>query len=229
MKKFLVLFLAFGSVLTLVACGNKSDVDSSTKDVVVDDVISADDVDLEISDVVVPSEYQFNLSVSVNVEWKDQSVDMNIYKKGNKMLYEVNKFAAAGDMPFSPKKSLIIGNVMYTNLEMNWEDLWFKSEGSGMEFGDVFDLESMQKEFADAEVTKKESINGKKMVCFYKDWGKACTYKGVFAYGEWVDPDTGEKSIIKISNYKTRVKDSLFKEPTDVKTMEELSKLLMAQ
>jgi len=65
---------------------------------------------------------------------------------------------------------------------------------------------------------KMEKINGKKMVCYYgtdgeAGAGKSCLYKGVFAYGEYTYQ--GNTTKIHVDDYKNRVRNSVFKAPSE--------------
>lgn len=223
----------FGFVLSLAACGNKDAKTHTTDENVNTGNVAVANVDTTGNTTPDANfdEYQLNFDLtSSDASGNDMAMNMDVFQKGNKVLYVMNKMPVTDKAPFVTRKSLTTNGKNYIEIEMNGETNWFVAEGVDQSLLDqqMFNLGQMQEELKkDADSVKKETIDGKKMVCYYKNDGtqdgKACTYKGIFAYAEAVMLDgTNVKTVMKVSNYKDSVKDSVFKEPKDAKNMTEL-------
>ena len=122
------------------------------------------------------------------------------------------------DMPFTPKKSLIVDGVAYSQVEKDGETFRFSIPGMEEE-DEMFNLKEMSTVDMSIVVdTKSEKINGKKMTCYYIDdvvegQGKSCIYKGVFAYGGFTE--NGVVDTVEITDYDDSVKSSVFEIPAD--------------
>jgi len=232
MKKLLLALVLFWGVTMLAACGtpntndnNQEIVDNQETDTQeITDEVNVDDL----------GEYQFTFILKSDGEWESAyNMEMEIYQKGSKALYVIKAMPGMEDIPFQPKKTLIVDGTTYSEIEVNGEATWFKAgeDMGGMTPGDMFDLKSIQNELeTTADSSKKETINGKKMICYYAEGedGKACTYKGVFRYGEATNPADGSKIFSEVVDFKTKVDDKIFKIPTNVKDMSELVNMMAA-
>jgi hypothetical protein len=225
-------------VFGLTACGKDSDTTNetaTTSGTVVDNQEVAVDDSTTTDGTISFDEYQLNFYLnSTDLSGNQLIMDMDVYQKGDKALYVINKMPETPESPIKTLKTLIIGDVNYVNMEVNGKAMWFKAEGLDATQLDaqLFDLGKMQTELeATADQSKDETIDGKKMTCYYKndgtEDGKACTYKGVFTYAESKMLDGSDIStIMKVSNFKDNVDDKVFAEPTDAKDMVELMGML---
>jgi hypothetical protein len=159
-----------------------------------------------------------------------------MYKKDDKSLYVINEMTGPQELPFTPTQNLLVGTDLYSNIDMNGENMWFKAANIDEQGGAMFDLEIMQEQLllnADMAEVKEEEINGTTMTCYYMpdSAGKICLVDGIFAYGEDADPVSGMKSVIEVSNYSTEVDESVFVIPNeeDVKDMSEFMEMMMEQ
>lgn len=235
MKKILGLFMMFTVVFGLAACGNKN-VDTDNVDTV---ETSNENIETNTNGTTLDlKEYQLNFHlVSSDVDGNEMVMDMDVYQKGNKALYIINEMPEMPDSPIKTLQTLIIDDTSYVQMEVNGESSWFKSEGLDQtQLSDqLFDLEDVQAELEkDADSKQDETIDGKKMTCYYKNDGtqdgKACTYKGIFTYAETTMLDGSDiNTIMTVSNYSEKVKDSIFVEPTDAKDMMELMNMMMGE
>ncbi len=223
-------------VVSLSACGSKDqnadDQGNTSGNVVVNNDVDTNMVDTDDADIKTDlDEYQLNFDlVSTDKDGKEMHVNMDVYQKGDKVLYVMNEMPVEQDMPIITHKSLTTNGKNYVQMEVKGTTNWFVAQGVDQTAlaDQMFNLKKMQSELTkDAKKVTHEKIDGKKMTCYYRndgiEEGKACTYKGVFAYAE-SDMLDGSKihTVMKITNYKEKVKDSIFDEPTDAKDMTEL-------
>ncbi len=211
MKKLTILtllMLSMGIVLTGCTTNNDSAEDVDT------DVVVKEDVQEQVAD---RNEYQFEFTV----KWADGfEMSSKVYKKGNNSMTEFLKMVWADDeeMPFVPVKMLTVDGKTYEQVEKDGKTFWFSIPGVNAE-DEMFNLREMSMIDKSMVIdTKKEKINGKKMTCYYTNdaevWeGKWCLYKGVFAYGEYMED--GVLDTIEITNYDDSVKSSIFKAPAE--------------
>ena len=205
MKKLTILTLLMLSMgIVLTGCT------SDTSDVEATDVVVEDVQEEVIAD---RNEYQFEFVV----KWADGfEMSSKVYKKWDKSMTEYFSMIMEEDMPFIPKKSLIVDGTAYQEVEKDGKTFRFSMPGMEGE-EDMFNLKEMSTVDKNLVVdTKKEKINGKKMTCYYIDdvvegKGKSCLYKGIFAYGEF--SENGVMDSVEISDYSDKVKDSIFAIP----------------
>ena len=203
MKKLAILtalMLSLGIILT--GCASNTD---SVEDV--------DSVSEDVQKVVDRDEYQFKFTIRGD---DGSRISSKVYKKWENSMIEFIDTVVEEDMPFVPKKSLIVDGVVYSEVEKDGETFRFSMPGMDEE---IFNLEEMSTiDMSMVVDTKKEKINGKKMTCYYMDdalegKGKSCLYKWVFAYGEFVED--GVVNTIEITDYDDSVKSSVFEIPAD--------------
>ncbi len=209
MKKLTILTLLMLSMgIVLTGCTSDTDTVEGT-DVVVENV-------QEESDVIADrNEYEFKFTI----KWADGfEMSSKVYKKWDNSLTEYIDMVLEEEMPFTPKKSLIVGGVSYQEIEKDGESFRF-SMPDMEESEEMFNLKEMSTvDMSMVTDTKNEKINGKKMTCYYindlEAWeGKSCLYKGVFAYGEFTE--SGIVDTVEVSDYDDSVKDSVFEVPAD--------------
>jgi len=224
--------MLISALLILPACGNKETTDDTTTINTTTEAAENIIDDKTETPVVNLKEYQLKISIQADNNGEKQKIVMQIFQKNDKALYIMEDMPNISESPVQPLRSLLVGPDMYTQMRISGEDIRFKAEGEGMGLSmqDFFDLEQIQTDMeAEADNKKEEKINGKKMICYYKDGeeGKACTYKGIFAYWEATDPETGASTIMEVSDYDTNVNEDVFEIPTDAKDMAELATYMM--
>lgn len=242
MKKVLSLLLAMVMVVGLTGCFDKDADDTpptpsaqentnkGTDAGKVEDTWDQQDVANKYS------EYQLHVDItSTDGSGNVYAVKTQMYKKGDKSLYIIEEMTGPEVLPFKPTQNLLVGSDLYTNIEMDGKSMWFKAPNVQQQSADMFDLEDMQESLINSdevEKTEEEEIEGEQMTCYYMKGtsGKACMKDGIFAYGEDMDPTSGMKSVIKVTDYSKNVDDSVFKVPSDdeVKDMSEFMQMMMA-
>ncbi len=228
MKKFIFALFVMFSLVTLSACWNKTDKTSNTWDNqnITNEKTTTDNQ--EQNDKTSLTEYQFGLVMETTTSWKVQKMSTKVYKKWWNSLYEIIEMPGVFWDKMKPLKTLVVDWTSYSQMEIKWKKYRFKLGNANLWMNDVFDIEKMQEQVKwESTSNKKESIDWKKMTCYYKEWEnwKACFYKWLFTY--WEFDNAWTKSVMRIVDFKTKVKDSVFKVPTDVKTQQDMAKLLM--
>ena len=205
MKKLTILTLLMLSMgIVLTGCTTNTDTVEGT-DVVVENVQVAAD----------RNEYKFKFTI----KWADGfEMSSKVYKKWDNSMTEYINMVMEEEMPFTPKKSLIVDGISYQEVEKDWSTFRFSVPGMEEE-DEMFNLKEMSTIDQSIVVdTKSEKINGKKMTCYYIDdvvegQGKSCMYKGVFAYGEFTE--NGIIDTVEITDYDDNVKSSVFEVPSE--------------
>ncbi len=207
MKRLTILTLLMLSMwIVLTGCTSNTDTVEGI-DVVVEDV--QEDV---IAD---RDEYEFTFTIKGADGFQMSS---KVYKKWDNSMTEFIDMIFEEDMPFMPKKSLLVDGTAYQEVEK--DGITFRFSVPWMEAEeDIFNLKEMSTIDKNIVInTKSEKINGKRMTCYYMDdaisWvGKSCLYKWVFAYGEYTED--GIVDVIEITDYDDSVKSSVFEIPAD--------------
>ena len=220
MKKLTILTLLMLSMgIVLTGCTSDTDVIEGI-DVVVEDVQE---------EVVDRNEYQFQFTI----KWADGfEMSSKMYKKWDNSMTEFITMVAdeVQEMPFTPKKTLMVDGTTYQEIEKDGETFRFSVPNMEIE-GEMFSLKEMSTVDMSIVVdTKNEKVNGKKMTCYYIDdvvegQGKSCMYKGIFAYGEF--KENGVVDTVEITDYDDSVKDIIFEAPDaeDVLGTQDMMKL----
>ncbi len=183
------------------------------------------------------TDYTLNVAiVSTDAEGNEYGVKTKMYKKGGNALYEIEEMTGPQELPFTPNKNLLVGNDLYSNIDINGESMWFKAANIEDQGDALFDLATMQEQLLSSDTiteTKEEEVEGTTMMCYYtsESEGKVCLVDGIFAYGEDVDPALGMRSVIRVSNFAEGVDDAVFALPPeeDVKDIQEFMQLMMEE